>query len=228
MRAFERRSAADIPSSSGIFTSMMTRSGRSSVASATAASPSLASPTTSKPLSRSVSTMSKRMSDSSSATTTRRGLWVLVSFSVTTKSLRYADLALGRCGGMADAEHSKCFVREGVVFRLSPPAPERYTKIRSYCSDLCRPAENRMALCSYFAHTFLPASCRVPTEASGSLPNRQGSSCLWLVEFVFQPPHAPDTLSSTYLVTQIERAPEANRPDTSSGVQHRYLLHILL
>ena len=57
----------------GILTSMITRSGRSSVASWTAVSPSPASPTTSKPLSRRISTMSRRMSDSSSATTTRRG-----------------------------------------------------------------------------------------------------------------------------------------------------------
>src|SRR6478736_7729829 len=68
-----RRSAAEMPSSWGILTSITTRSGRSSVASATAVSPSPASPTTSNPLSRRISTMSRRISDSSSATTTRRG-----------------------------------------------------------------------------------------------------------------------------------------------------------
>src|SRR5829696_731526 len=94
MCPFESRSAAEMPSSWGIFTSMMTRSGRSSVASATAVSPSPASPTTSNPLSRRISTMSRRMSDSSSATTTRRGADWVSSLSVTHESLRYSGRGL--------------------------------------------------------------------------------------------------------------------------------------
>ena len=64
------RSAAAMPSSRGIFTSRMTRSGRSSSASSTACSPSPAWPTTSYPSSASISARSIRISASSSAMTT--------------------------------------------------------------------------------------------------------------------------------------------------------------
>ena len=49
IRARTIRSAAEMPSRTGILTSITTRSGRSSSASRTACSPSPASPTTSKP-----------------------------------------------------------------------------------------------------------------------------------------------------------------------------------
>ncbi len=65
--------AAAMPSIFGILMSQMTRSGCSSVARATACSPSLASPTTSKPSSRSISARSSRISASSSAISTRIG-----------------------------------------------------------------------------------------------------------------------------------------------------------
>ena len=71
MRSLAICSAALIPSSLGILTSMTTKSGLRSVVSATATSPSLAWPTTSYPSSLSISTRSRRMSTSSSATTTR-------------------------------------------------------------------------------------------------------------------------------------------------------------
>src|SRR5664279_2151062 len=65
--------AASIPSFLGIFTSRITRSGRSSSARATACSPSAASPTTSKPSSASISARSSLINASSSAMRTRRG-----------------------------------------------------------------------------------------------------------------------------------------------------------
>src|SRR4051812_20562176 len=65
-------SAAAIPSSTGILTSRITRSGRSCSARSTAVAPSPAWPTTSYPSSVSISTRSIRMRTSSSATTTRR------------------------------------------------------------------------------------------------------------------------------------------------------------
>ncbi len=64
-------SAAEMPSSLGIFTSRITRSGRCSRASSTARSPSPASPTTVYPSSSSISLRSSRISASSSAMTTR-------------------------------------------------------------------------------------------------------------------------------------------------------------
>ena len=64
-------SAAEMPSSLGIFTSRITRSGRCSRASSTACSPSPASPTTVYPSSSSISLRSSRISASSSAMTTR-------------------------------------------------------------------------------------------------------------------------------------------------------------
>jgi len=76
MRALPIRSAAVMPSITGILMSMTTTSGLSSVASATARSPSPASPTTLKPASVRVSTTSRRISASSSATTTRRPVLV--------------------------------------------------------------------------------------------------------------------------------------------------------
>src|SRR6478609_9423424 len=131
-------SAAEMPSSWGIFTSMITRSGRSSVARATAVSPSPASPTTSNPLSRRISTMSRRMSDSSSATTTRRGVDAVVaavcSCSVTCQSYGMvvrgrAEARAGRCGGMADATDSNSVARKGVWVRLPPPAPRTKKRV---------------------------------------------------------------------------------------------------
>ena len=61
-----------MPSSTGILTSRITRSGRSSRASSIARCPSPAWPTTSYPSSPSISARSMRMSASSSAITTRR------------------------------------------------------------------------------------------------------------------------------------------------------------
>ena len=66
------RSAAEIPSRTGIFTSRITRSGPCSVASETAVCPSPVSPTTAYPSSSSISFRSIRISASSSAITTRR------------------------------------------------------------------------------------------------------------------------------------------------------------
>ena len=63
--------AAAMPSSRGILTSITTRSGRCSIVSATACSPSPASATTSYPASVSISARSSLISASSSAITTR-------------------------------------------------------------------------------------------------------------------------------------------------------------
>lgn len=62
-------SAADSPSSTGIFTSRIARSGFSSWTSRTAVAPSPASPTTVYPSSSSISFRSRRISASSSAIT---------------------------------------------------------------------------------------------------------------------------------------------------------------
>ena len=70
-RSSRIRRAASMPSSFGIFTSMIATSGSRSSASATASSPSRASATTSMPARRSSSTRSSRMIVSSSATRTR-------------------------------------------------------------------------------------------------------------------------------------------------------------
>src|SRR5215208_256883 len=70
-RSSRMRRAASMPSSFGIFTSMIATSGSRSSARATASSPSRASPTTSIPARFNNSTRSSRMIVSSSATRTR-------------------------------------------------------------------------------------------------------------------------------------------------------------
>ena len=57
------------------------------------------------------------MSASSSATITRRGAFG----SLTRSAYGILEIA-GRIGGMADAEHSKCFVRKGVWVQIPHPA----------------------------------------------------------------------------------------------------------
>ena len=71
------RSAAEMPSRIGIFTSRITRSGRSSVASLTAFSPSPASPTTQITVLFQHLLESSRIKASSSAMTTRSGFWLM-------------------------------------------------------------------------------------------------------------------------------------------------------
>ena len=79
-------SAAAIPSRTGIFTSRITRSGRSSSASSIALAPSPAWPTTSYPSSASISARSIRISVSSSAMTTVRGVGPVSGVAAVTRS----------------------------------------------------------------------------------------------------------------------------------------------
>ena len=120
------RSAAAMPSSTGIFTSRITRSGRSSSASSIARAPSAACPTTSYPSSASISARSIRISASSSAITTRRGSGVVTGsgYPGPVRPLRSGRLAPpGRVGGTADAMVSNTIVRKDVWVQIPHPAP---------------------------------------------------------------------------------------------------------
>ena len=140
------RRAASMPSSFGIFTSMIARSGSSDSARATASSPSRASPTTSIPARFSSSTRSSRMIVSSSATRIRmRGGYPARSLHVMTREpslrarLRRSWAQTSRVLVEAGPEHPALVrpeVRE-VLLRNRSAAPPRCRRIRRAGGRTC-------------------------------------------------------------------------------------------